>query len=108
MGTWVWRAVGAQRCWRGDDGTLIVKIDESGRLAAHRAPGDAQELEITLDHMSAKKVVAGEVLEISAQVRNKGTGRAYWLCLMPSEETSPSRTLGVRSVHPFSPRSRQP
>ncbi len=87
-GTWVWCAVGAGLCWRGDDGTLIVETDEAGRLSSHKPPGTPQELAITLDRSISAVVYAGEVLEISARVHNKGTGRAYWLRLVPVEDTT--------------------
>ncbi|MGH8568429.1 MAG: hypothetical protein ACREXU_10530, partial [Gammaproteobacteria bacterium] len=84
-GSWAACTTTTAPCWRLDDGSLLVGMDAAGRVQPVRPPGQAQALEVSLGTGAFGAVTAGEPLEVPVTIRNKGTGRAFWLQLIPED-----------------------
>ncbi len=84
-GSWAACTTAPAPCRRLDDGNLVVDVDAGGRVRALRPPGQPQPLEMSLGTGAVRSDTAGEPLEVPVTIRNKGTGRAFWLQLVPED-----------------------
>ena len=106
-GTWAVCITTTAPCWRLDDGSLVVDVGAAGRVQPLRPPGQPQALEVLLDSGALGAVTAGEPLEIPVTIRNKGTGRAFWLRIISEDgavtdgATTPPWVLESPPVIPF-------
>ena len=78
-GLWAVCVKSQNRCWRNDDGSLMVDVDESGKIHPLPPPGEFIPLEVSLSQAIPEKINAGEVLEIGITLKNPTKSRAYWV-----------------------------
>ncbi len=76
------------RCWRHDDGTLLVQQDPQGSLSPFLPPsrGEPQvEIEPPPERV---EVVDGEVTSFAVKVRNVGSGPIFWVGVRRTAQAS--------------------
>ncbi|NIM14878.1 MAG: hypothetical protein GTN53_25910 [Candidatus Aminicenantes bacterium] len=76
-----WMSINREnRVWRYDDGTLLIKKDENGRITPVLPPEPKEEgiLDI-LYKPSALQTLDGESKKFSIRLKNNGKRRLYWI-----------------------------
>ncbi len=77
----LWIGCVGQRCWRYDDGTLLLREAPSGELSAVLPPGPepTPQVEITVD--AQLEVTAGAAAPLTVEVTNHGESPIFWIAL---------------------------
>jgi diguanylate cyclase (GGDEF)-like protein len=84
-----WIACDAQdRCWRHDDGTLLLKQDPQGSLSPF-PPANSREPQAELESPPERvEIVDGEVASFALKVRNVGPGPIFWIGIRRTAQVS--------------------
>jgi hypothetical protein len=84
-GTWVSCKFSGQRCWRADDGTLLVKRDANGNVRGPLLPaGITVPSSLTADTQAPPKIKERHPAWIVVQIRNNGTQPVFWVRVSPA------------------------
>ncbi len=85
-GTWINCRIKDRHCWRFDDGSLLLRQDEQGRMH-NLPPGGGQQGEISLQLQGPFPVEADNrhLSRLELKARNTGNVPLYWLRLISEQ-----------------------
>jgi hypothetical protein len=87
-GAWLACLVAEQRCWRTDDGTLLVRSNDAGFLTAVPPLGGAAPPTLSAAVAAKTRIEERHLVELPVTIRNTGAAAAYWVRI-----TSPVRVV---------------
>lgn len=79
-GTWIDCRRSSERCWRYDDGTLLVRESAHGDLEPVRPEVGSAQMQL-VSAPAILEVLDGEMVTFTIKVLNQGPGRAFWIRL---------------------------
>lgn len=77
----VWIACAQERCWRHDDGTLLLRQGPRGELSPLPPPdsGEVPRIELLEGPPEVLEVEHGKMASFTLRVRNRGETRDFWV-----------------------------
>ena len=86
-GNWLACRLRDQRCWRADDGTLLVRRDATGFITGLAPVAGAGPPELNVSVEAKARIEERHPAELPVTIRNNGAGPAFWVRI-----TSPVQT----------------
>ncbi|MCP4661593.1 MAG: diguanylate cyclase, partial [bacterium] len=77
----LWIGCAGPRCWRYDDGTLLLREAPSGELSAVLPPGPMPTPQVEIAADAQLEVTAGAVAPLTVEVTNRGESPVFWIAL---------------------------
>ncbi|MCP4590498.1 MAG: diguanylate cyclase, partial [bacterium] len=77
----LWIGCAGPRCWRYDDGTLLLREQPSGELSAVLPPGTVPTPQVEFTAAALLEVTAGDAAPLTVEVTNRSESPVFWIAL---------------------------